>query len=152
MARREGRSIASRSAFWDASALVPLCVRQGTTPHAVSFHNSYGVVVWWATPVEIESAFARLARMGQLDPIEWIAARKLAAALADAWWVVQPSDALRSQATLLVNRHRLRAADALQLAAALEWCENAPQGRVFVAADRALLQAAVTSGFEGKPL
>ena len=90
--------------------------------------------------------------MKQLDPLEWTQARKLADVLADAWWVVQPSDALGVQATLLVNRHGLRAADALQLAAALEWCGNAPQSRVFVTADQALLQAAVTSGFEDKPL
>ncbi|MFZ0286334.1 MAG: hypothetical protein WAL32_13980 [Terriglobales bacterium] len=152
MAGRAGKSIASRSAFWDTSALVPLCVRQGTTPQAISFYKSYEVVVWWATSVEIESALGRLVRMKQLDPLDRIVARKLAAVLADTWWVVQPSDALRAQATLLVNGHGLRAADALQLAAALEWCGNAPQGRVFVTADRTLLQAAVASGFEGKPL
>jgi predicted nucleic acid-binding protein len=76
----------------------------------------------------------------------------LAAALADAWSVVQPSDALRAQAALLVNHHDLRAADALQLAAALEWCGNTPQGRVLVTADQALLQAAILSGFEVNPI
>ena len=152
MAGRAGKSITSRSAFWDTSALVPLCVHQGTTPQAISLYKSYEVVVWWATSVEIVSALARLVRMKQLDPLEWTQARKLAAVLAEAWWVVQPSDALRAQATLLVNRHGLRAADALQLAAALEWCGGAPQGRAFVTGDQTLLQAAVTSGFEGKPL
>jgi len=32
----------------------------------------------------------------------------------------------------------VRAADALPLAAALEWCEGIPQGRVFLAADQKL--------------
>ena len=132
--------------------MVPLCVRQGTTPQAVNLHEMYEIVVWWATSVEVESALARLVRMKQLDPLEWSVARKLAAALADAWWVVQPSDALRAQATLLLNRHGLRAADALQLAAGLEWCEHAPQGRAFVTADQTLLQAAVLNGFDGKQI
>jgi hypothetical protein len=37
-----------------------------------------------------------------------------------------------------VDRHEVRAADALPLAAALEWCEGIPQGRVFLAADQKL--------------
>jgi predicted nucleic acid-binding protein len=152
MAERTGKPVARLSAFWDTSALVPLCVRQGTTPQAITLYKSYEVVVWWATSVEIASALARLVRMKQLDPGEWIQARGLAAALADAWSVVQPSDALRAQAALLVNHYDLRAADALQLAAALEWCGNTPQGRVFVTADQTLLQAAILSGFEGSPI
>ncbi|MGO9125969.1 MAG: hypothetical protein ACLP6G_13905 [Terriglobales bacterium] len=116
----------------------------------MTLYKSYAVVVWWATSVEIASALARLVRMKHLDSSEWTQARKLAAALADTWSVVQPSDALRAQATLLVNQYDLRAADALQLAAALEWCGNLPQGRVFVTADHALQQAAVVTGFDGK--
>jgi hypothetical protein len=50
----------------------------------------------------------------------------------------------------LVNRYELRAADALQLSAALEWCEGAPQGEIFLAADQKLREAAVLSGFDGK--
>jgi hypothetical protein len=41
----------------------------------------------------------------------------------------------------------LRAADALQLAAALVWCGEPPRGR-FVRADRRLAAAATTAGFE----
>src|ERR1700739_1713327 len=131
MAERAGKPVTRPSAFWDTSALVPLCVRQGTTPQAIAVYKSYEIVVWWATAVEIASALARLVRMKQLSSSEWTQARKLAATLADTWSVVQPSDALRSQAALLVNQYDLRAADALQLAAALEWCGNVPQGRLF---------------------
>src|SRR6266566_2418687 len=116
-------------AFWDTSALVPLCVRQGVTPGAIALYKSYEAVVWWATPVEIASALARLVRMKQLDSNDWMRSRRLAAALADAWFVIQPSDVLRAKATQLVDRYDLRAADALQLAAALEWCGHVPQGR-----------------------
>jgi len=55
-------------AFWDSSALVPLCVRQGITPRAIALYKLYDAVVWWATPVEIASALARLVRMKQLEP------------------------------------------------------------------------------------
>ena len=43
---------------------------------------------------------------------------------------------LRSKAIQLVERYDLRAADSLQLAAALAWCEDAPRGRVFLTADQ----------------
>jgi len=150
MAERAGKPVIRPSAFWDTSALVPLCVRQRSTPQAITLYKSYEVVVWWATAVEIASALARLVRMKQLDSSEWTQARRLAATLTDTWSVVQPSDGLRSQAALLVNQYDLRAADALQLSAALEWCGNATQGRVFVTSDRALQQAAALTGFESK--
>ena len=55
-------------AFWDASALVPLCVTQRATPVVEALSAQYQVAVWWSTPVEIRGAFARLVRMGQLAP------------------------------------------------------------------------------------
>src|ERR1700733_1230569 len=115
MARRAGEPLERRLAFWDTSALVPLCVRQGSTPRAIALYKSYEAVVWWATPVEIASSLARLARMKELNPSEWAKARKLAAELAASWFVIQPSDALRARATSLVDLYHLRAADALQL-------------------------------------
>ena len=135
-------------AFWDTSALVPLCVRQGMTPRAIALYKLHDVVVWWATPVEIASSLARLIRMKQLERSDWTRARKLANRLADSWSMIQPSDALRAKATQLVDNYDLRAADSFQLAAALEWCEDAPQGRVFLTADRQLREAARSSGFE----
>jgi hypothetical protein len=62
--------------------------------------------------------------------------------------MVQPSDALRSRAAQLVDLLDLRAADALQLAAALVWCEGQAQGQVFVSADQRLRDAAIISGFD----
>jgi uncharacterized protein len=152
VAGRTGKSIGRQLAFWDTSALVPLCVGQSTTPHAIALYKSYEAVVWWATPVEIASALAQLVRMKQLDSSDWAKARQLAAALADAWFVIQPSDGLRAKATQLVDRYDLRAADALQLAAALEWCQDVPQGRVFLTADQKLREAAVLAGFDGNKM
>jgi predicted nucleic acid-binding protein len=103
-------------------------------------------------PVEIASALARLVRMKQLDPSDWTRGRKLAKRLADSWSVIQPSDALRAKSAQLVDRFDLRAADSFQLAAALEWCEDAPQGRVFLTADQKLREAALLSGFDAKQM
>jgi hypothetical protein len=64
MARRARRPLGPVRAFWDSSALVPLCVGQSLTPGAVGLYRTYEVVVWWATPVEIASALARLLGMG----------------------------------------------------------------------------------------
>jgi len=66
--------------------------------------------------------------MKQLSSGDWANA-KLAKIIADSWSLIQPSNILRSKAAQLVDRYDLRAADSLQLAAALAWCEDAPQGR-----------------------
>jgi predicted nucleic acid-binding protein len=139
-------------AFWDTSALVPLCVRQSITPRTIDLYKIHDAVVWWAAPVEIASALARLVRMQQLDSSDWTKARKLARRLADSWSVIQPSDALRARSVQLVERYDLRAADSFQLAAALEWCEDAPQGRVFLTTDKKLRDAALLSGFDVKQM
>jgi predicted nucleic acid-binding protein len=90
--------------------------------------------------------------MEQLASDDWVTSRRLAADLSQSWRVVEPSNPLRAGAAQLVNRYDLRAADALQLAAALEWCEGIPQDRVFLAADQRLREAAVLSGFDGRRL
>lgn len=139
-------------AFWDSSALVPLCVRQGITPRAIALYKIHDAAVWWAAPVEIASALARLVRMKELDSDDWTKARKLAKRLADSWSVIQPSNALRAKSIQLVERYDWRAADSFQLAAALEWCEDVPQGRVFLTTDQKLREAALLSGFDAKQM
>src|ERR1035437_9569260 len=108
--------------------------------------------MWGGPSGEIASAPGPLVRVGQLDPEQWMEAQKLALTLAGEWSVVQPSDSLRANAMRLVDRYDLRAADSLQLAAAIAWCENVPQGRVFLTADQRLREAAALHGFDGKPI
>jgi predicted nucleic acid-binding protein len=152
MARRARKPLARPSAFWDASALVPLCIAQGISHRVQVLYNRYEVVVWWATPIEIAGALARLMRMQEIGSEDWVKARYVAAAVADNWSVIQPSNALRGNATKLVDRYDLKAGDALQLAAALEWCEDVPHGEVFLTGDQRLREAAVLSGFDGSRL
>ena len=84
--------------------------------------QQYGMAVWWATPVEMRSAFERLLRMGQLTPSEYADAGTRLEKLRRGWRELQPSEALRAQAETFLMSHPLKAADALQLAAALTWC------------------------------
>jgi len=127
-------------------------VRQVATPRVILLYKTYETVIWWATPVEIATALARLVRVNQLDAQEWAKAVNLAKRLAEWWSVIQPSDALRATSMQLVDRYDLRAADSFQLAAALEWCEYAPEGRVFLTTDHRLKEAALLSGFDAKKM
>ena len=91
-------------------------------------------------------------RMKQLDSRDWAKASRLAKNLSGVWSVIQPSERLRATAMQLVDRYDLRAADSFQLAATLEWCEYAPQGRIVVTANRRLRDAALLSGFDAKQM
>ncbi len=133
--------------FWDASALVPLCLDQPATAKALEFHaEDPELVVWWGTPIECASAIARLHRDGQLTATEEAQARSLLSALRASWFEVQPGDAVREQALRILRIHALRAADALQLAAALEWSGSPPEGHM-VTFDERLGAAAQREGF-----
>ena len=61
---KNGKAGNAGPAIWDASALVPLCVRQDMTPQAIALYRTHDAVVWWVTPVEIASALARLKACG----------------------------------------------------------------------------------------
>ena len=136
------------SAFWDSSALVPLCVRKQSSPALRKLVRQYQIVAWWSTPVEIRSAFERLLRMRELTPKQLGAASHALNQLRRGWRELQPSDALRAQAEMLLTRYPLKAADALQLAAAWTWALGNPPGHVFVSGDAQLLEAAHQLGFQ----
>ncbi len=135
------------SAFWDTSALLPVCLREPLSTALIQIYEGCDVVVWWAAPVEMESALARLARMRKATAAELTAARSLAARIAEAWLVISPTTAVRDRAIALVGQHELRAGDALQLSAALEWSGDRPAGNSFITADQRLRAAALHEGF-----
>jgi predicted nucleic acid-binding protein len=137
-----------KPAFWDSSALVPLCVHQQASLTARRLAKQYGVVVWWCTPVEVRSAVERLLRTGQLSAAEYAGAGKRLEQMTRGWREVSPSDSLRSEAERLLSQFSLRAADAMQLAAAMTWTMGRPQGRIFICGDAALLEAARQLGFQ----
>lgn len=150
MARRARGQVSRASAFWDSSALVPLCVHQNATTDAFTLRKSYDVIVWWSTPVEIAGAISRLVRRRDLDPKFEIEARRMAGNLAASWSVVQPSNGVLNWAMQFITRYDLRAGDSLQLAAAWEWCEGLPSGKTFLTYDQKLRDAALLLGFRIK--
>lgn len=135
-------------AFWDTSALVALCVQQQPSPAVRQLLEQYEITVWWATPVEMRSAFERLRRMAYLSILEHAAAGVRLEKLRRGWRELQPSEMLRSQAETFLVNYSLKAADALQLASAWVWCSGHPQACVFLSADVQLLEAAQQVGFQ----
>lgn len=135
------------AAFWDSSALVPLCVHEVTSRQAQSQLRKSAPVVWWGSPVEVHSAIGRLHRLGKLKDVEKQGALSRLAMLSRGWREILPGDQLRDLAMRLLDIHDLRAADSFQLAAALIWCQQRPARRTFVCADQRLLKAADAAGF-----
>jgi len=66
----------------------------------------------------------------------------------DAWLEIGLTDAVRDLTFGVLDRFPLKAADALQLAAALAWAKERPSGRLFVSSDTRLSVAAREAGFE----
>jgi predicted nucleic acid-binding protein len=136
------------SAFWDSSSLVPICVQQNATSVAEALNKRYGMAVWWAAPVEIRGALARLVRMGLLMPNGQVQAQIVMENLRQDWHEILPNPEVRERAERYVDRFPLKAADALQLAASVAWSAGRPRGRVFISGDRQLLEAARELGFK----
>jgi len=133
--------------FWDSSALIPLLLQQPRSGTARALLDQDGeMVVWWGSAVECASAVVRLRREGHLTASDEQDARKLLEMLRASWFEIQPGDAVREQALRLLRLHPLRAAEALQLAAALEWTGSPPEGG-FVTFDDRLGEAAQREGF-----
>ncbi|MFY9690344.1 MAG: type II toxin-antitoxin system VapC family toxin [Candidatus Acidiferrales bacterium] len=134
-------------AFWDASALVPLCVREMSSRQAHIYIGKFSPVVWWASLVEVHSAICRLHRSRELSDQQKQGALSGLRLLARGWREVLPDDSIRELAAASLDKYRLRASDSLQLAAALAWCQMRPAKRTFVCADQRLAQAAGAAGF-----
>jgi predicted nucleic acid-binding protein len=139
-------------AFWDSSAIVPLCCAQSWTAQGRRLFADLGrIVAWWGTPVEACSAFARLVRDGNLTSVQRAKAVKLLDQLRRSWDEILPTEAVRAIAQWLPDDYDLRAGDAWQLAAALVWCRERPRRRPFVCLDQRLAKAASDMGFTVHP-
>ncbi len=134
--------------YWDTSALLPLCVREPSSALLTrTFTEDSGVITWWGTRLEATSALARLERDGALAGAGQRAASARLGALAAAWAEVEPGVVVREQAERLLRIHPLRAADALQLAAAIVASGHRPPTLPLVSLDQRLSEAARREGF-----
>jgi uncharacterized protein len=137
--------------FWDSSAIIPLAVAEASTGAMQAIAEEDPVMcVWWATEIECVSALARLEREGALTETATTAALERLDLLADTWNEVQPVVAVRGAARRLLRVHTLRAADALQLGAAVVVAEGLPSSLDIVTLDERLAAAARREGFTVK--
>jgi len=135
--------------FWDSSALLPLLVPGVRSEQFIKLmREDPATAVWWATPAECASLLARLEREGRLTDSDWVVARERLKAAARGWTEVPPGERVRNQAARLLRLHPLRAADALQLAAAVVLADFEPAALPFVTLDAQLGAAASREGFE----
>ena len=134
--------------FWDSSAIVPLLVAEAATKAMQAIaHEDPVMLVWWATEVECVSAIARLEREGDLSSDATLVALERLDAMAEGWSEVQPVEAARRAARRLLRVHSLRAANALQLAAAVVAAEGHTASLEIVTLDDRLVDAARREGF-----
>src|SRR3990170_7340706 len=106
------------------------------------FRQDRAVVVWELTRVELLSALARRRRDMPEAARRLASARRRVLAVWPAWTEVTAIDVVRRHAERLVNTHPLRAADALQVAAALVVADQDPASLTFVTLDRRQADAA----------
>ncbi len=134
--------------FWDSSALVPLVVEQPGSAQAERWMvEDADAVTWTLAQVEVVSALRRLVRDGLLAERAATQAESVCDELLARSHVVRGVERAKEVARRLLRVHALRAADALQLAAALAWAEGRPAGLILHTFDVRLALAAEREGF-----
>lgn len=138
--------------FWDASAIVPLLLAEPRREPLLNLLQADPVMlVWWGSPVECGSAIARRERDGDLAAAGATDALSRLRSLAGSWGEVLPTDPVRNTSMRLLRTHPLRAADSLQLAAAIVAAQGDPASLAFVCLDERLRDAAAREGFPTLP-
>jgi predicted nucleic acid-binding protein len=142
--------------FWDTSALVPQFVAERQSERVGQWlRDDSEVAVWMLTRVELVSAIVRRQReRPELAPF-FRHSLQLMIDSSAMWIEVNDAAAVRRHAEAILQHHPLRAADALQLGAALEAAEGDPSALEFVTLDRSSEQrprARGSSSWVGKVL
>jgi predicted nucleic acid-binding protein len=135
--------------FWDSSAVVPLVCKEAMSERCRGWLRSDPVMLVWAfTAVEVVSALTRRHREKGIDALRFARAKRRLIALEAAWSAVVHYTAVEARSRRLLETHPLRAADALQLAAALVAVEERTRGVEFLTFDSRLAEAAGREGFD----
>src|SRR5258708_16502244 len=122
--------------------MVPLLVAEPTTRRLQTLAGrDSDMLVWWGSEGECVSALARLERAATLDSKGIALASRRLAQLANGWHEIEPTEIVRESATRFLRVHPLRAADALQLAAAFIAAERRPASLRIVTLDERLAEA-----------
>lgn len=134
--------------FWDTSAIVPLIVRE---PSSTACRHEHRVepqqTVSRITRLEATDALYRKLREGVIASGELRMSLRALDMLASRWSVIELTEEVDDDACALVARHPLRAADAVQLAAARVATGGHPRSHAFLTRDEVLSRAAAAEGF-----
>jgi len=135
-------------AYFDSSALVKRYVRESHSEHVLALLEETTPATSRYSSVEIASAFARRFHEGRLDgSLRHRLLRSLDEDL-DSFYLVELVPEVVRTACELLERSRLRAADALQLASSLTLQRRVESPVLFVAFDQDLNEAAHREGAE----
>jgi predicted nucleic acid-binding protein len=111
------------------------------------FDSDSEIIVWSLTRIELLSAIARRRREDSRSAAMLTVARRNILRAWDGWSEITTVELVRRHAERLVESYSLRAADALQLGAALIAAEGDPTNLELVTLDRSLADAAEREGF-----
>ena len=133
--------------FWDTSSLVPLLIEEERSNEMEElFREDDSIATWWGTSIECASAVRRKERMDELATRAAQESVALLDELSKGWVEVEPTSQIRNTALRLLAVHPLIAADALQLAAALDWAGRTDGEARFISLDQRLSDAASREG------
>lgn len=116
-------------------------------PNTDAIHKTAGRFAGEAIYIWRPGISARLERENALDAKASQLAWERLAELACGWHEVEPGETVKESAKRFLRVHPLRAADALQLAAAFVAAEGRPRALPFVTLDERLADAARKEGF-----
>ena len=138
------------SVYLDTSALLKLYIEEDGTERvarAVEEADDGRALILDLAPLEARSAVRRRQREGDIAGADADRVLRQIEDDAAALFLVQPSSsAVIEEAARLIDRHPLRAYDALQLAGCLVVCDVMPDPVTFVCADTRLCEAAGREG------
>jgi len=133
--------------FWDTSALIPLILFEPGTAHVVRWlRQDPHVAVWTLTRVELVSALARRRRADPSLGARIAQAKRDVLEFWARWLEITAVERVRQLAERIVESHPIRAADAIQIAAALVAADEHPEGLEFVTLDVRQAAAAEREG------
>ena len=138
--------------YLDTSALVKLYVREAGTRQMMTLASpaqGHTLAVLGLTRVEFRAAVRRRERAGDLPQDSADGLIAMLDGHLQTLYLVQPfTEEVLEHAAALLDRHPLRAYDAIQLAGCIALQSNVSEQPWFVCSDRDLLQAAEQEGFD----
>jgi predicted nucleic acid-binding protein len=138
--------------FWDASAIVPLLVEEANTQTVFRLLiEDSDIAVWRFSVVEAYGASARRTRDGSINLDTRLLGEAHLGLLISGWVEIEHEARVIKRALTLLDRHSLKAADALQLGAAAVLRDDADVPISFVCLDQRLSAAARAEGFTVYP-